>query len=181
MAVTTLAFGVLVDGYLTQAPWLVSNVGATSLRIFRPNSHGFNLNDEHTYYYLMLALAVVGMIMVHQLRKTGVVRKMRSVRDNETMAAALSVSPSRTKMSAFVLSGVMASVAGLFYGMLLHSFAQNQLTSPQLSLSLMTMVIIGGTTSITGAILGALYIVGIPYFVTSRGSICSLRVAACSS
>jgi ABC-type branched-subunit amino acid transport system ATPase component len=31
----------------------------------------------------------------------------------------------------------------------------------------MTMVIIGGTTSITGAILGALYIVGIPYFVTT--------------
>jgi ABC-type branched-subunit amino acid transport system ATPase component len=61
----------------------------------------------------------------------------------------------------------MSSVAGLFYGMLLHTFAQNQLTSPQLSLSLMTMVIIGGTTSITGAILGALYIVGIPYFVTT--------------
>ena len=167
LAVTTLAFGVLVDGYLTQAPWLVSNVGATSLQIHRPDSHGINFNDEHTYYYLMLALAIVGMLLVHQLRKTGVVRKMRAVRDNETMAAALSVSPSGTKLTAFVLSGAMASVAGLFYGMLLYRFSQNQLTSPQLSLSLMTMVIIGGTTSITGAILGAVYIVGVPYFVTT--------------
>jgi len=167
LAVTTLAFGVLADGYLTQAKWLVSNVGATSLQIARPNAHGVNFNDEHTYYYLMLTLAIVGVLVVHQLRSTGVVRKMRAVRDNETMAAALSVSPPGTKMLAFVLSGAMASVAGFFYGMLLYKFGQNQLTSPQLSLSLMTMVIIGGTTSITGAILGALYIVGIPYFITT--------------
>jgi ABC-type branched-subunit amino acid transport system ATPase component/branched-subunit amino acid ABC-type transport system permease component len=167
LAVTTLAFGVLASGYLTQASWLVSTTGATSTVLFRPNSHGINLNDELTYYYFVLAITIVGVLMVHQMRRTGVARKMRAVRDNETMAAALSVSPSGTKLTAFVLSGAMASVAGLFYGMLLFHFGQAGLTSPQLSLILITLVVIGGTTSITGAILGTLYMIGIPYFVTS--------------
>jgi ABC-type branched-subunit amino acid transport system ATPase component/ABC-type branched-subunit amino acid transport system permease subunit len=167
LAVTTLAFGVLASGYLTQASWLVSNTGATSTQLFRPDSHGINLNDELTYYYFVLAITLIGVLMAHQMRRTGVVRKMRAVRDNETMAAALSVSPSGTKLTAFVLSGAMASVAGLFYGMLLFHFGQANITSPQLSLILITLVVIGGTTSITGAILGTLYMVGVPYFVTS--------------
>ena len=157
LAVTTLAFAVVAADYLTQADWLVSNAGTGSLQMFRPDSHGINLNDELTYYYFVLGIALVGALMVHQLSRTGVARKMRAVRDNEAMAAALSVSPSSTKVTAFVLSGVMATVAGLFYGMLLFQFSSGDLFSPQLSLTLLTMVIIGGTTSITGAILGALY------------------------
>jgi ABC-type branched-subunit amino acid transport system ATPase component/ABC-type branched-subunit amino acid transport system permease subunit len=168
LAVTTLAFAVLVDGYLTQQSWLVHTGGLiSSLTLRRPVAGGFNLNDELTYYYLMLGVAVLATLTVAQLRRTGIGRKLRAVRDNETMAAAVGVSPSGTKLTAFVISGVMASVAGLLYGMLLINFGTAGLTSPQLSLTLMTMVIVGGSTSITGAILGALYIRGIPYFITT--------------
>jgi len=169
LAVTTLGFGVLADSYLTQAHWLVNNNGLGSMQIYRPDSNGINLKDELTYYYFMLLIAVLAMVMLNQLRKTGVVRRMRAVRDNETMAAALSVSPRGTKMTAFILSGAIATVAGFFYGMLLSStgFGSAGLTSPQLSLTLATMVVLGGTTSITGAILGAMYMRLIPYFVHS--------------
>ncbi|HMK63081.1 MAG TPA: ATP-binding cassette domain-containing protein, partial [Acidimicrobiales bacterium] len=167
LAVTTLAFGVVAADYLTQAKWLVSTAGTGSLQMYRPDSHGIDLNSALTYCYFVLAVAVVALLMVNQMRRTGVSRKMRAVRDNETMAAALSVSPSGTKLTAFVVSGAMASVAGLLYGMLLFQFGSGDLFSPQLSLTLMTMVINGGTTTITGAILGALYMRGIPYFVSS--------------
>jgi ABC-type branched-subunit amino acid transport system ATPase component/ABC-type branched-subunit amino acid transport system permease subunit len=170
LAVTTLAFAVLVDRYLTQAHWLVNNgassTGSESLR--RPVAHGVNFNNELTYYYLMLAITVLAMVGVRQLARSGVARRLIAVRDNETMAAALSVSPAGTKLTAFMLSGAVASLAGFFYGMLLINFGSVGLTSPQLSLSLMAMVIVGGATSITGAILGALYIRGIPYFVTAN-------------
>ncbi|MHB8467028.1 MAG: branched-chain amino acid ABC transporter permease, partial [Acidimicrobiales bacterium] len=169
LAVTTLAFAVLVDRYLTQQHWLVNQSSGvvSSETLARPVAHGFNFNNELTYYYLMLAITVLGMLVVHRLAGTGVARKLRAVRDNETMAASLSVSPSGTKLTAFVVSGVLASIAGFFYGMLIINFGTVGLTSPQLSLTLMMMVIVGGSTTITGALLGGLYMRGIPYFATS--------------
>lgn len=166
LAVTTLAFAVLVDGTLTQWNWLVSSAGSGSESLLRPVGHGINLNDELTFYYVILAVTIVIALIVYQARRTGVGRKFIAVRDNEPMAASLGVGPAATKLTAFMVSGCLAAVAGYLYGMLLIDFS-GSVTDPSLSLTIMTMVIIGGATSVTGGILGALYIRGVPYFVHS--------------
>jgi ABC-type branched-subunit amino acid transport system ATPase component/ABC-type branched-subunit amino acid transport system permease subunit len=166
LAVTTLAFAVLLDETLTHQKWLVNAAGNGSLKLDRPNAHGINLNSELTYYYFVLAVTVLIVLAVYYLRRTGVARKFMAVRDNEAMAAAVGVGPASTKLTAFVLSGCVAAVAGYLYGMMLVN-TSGAVTDPAFSLTIMTMVIIGGATSLTGAILGALYIRGIPYFVHS--------------
>src|SRR5581483_6035175 len=101
---------------------------------------------------------------VARLRTTGVGRAMIAVRDNETAAATMSLSPRRVKMSAFVISGMIAGLAGYFYGGLLVEF--NDAVRPaylQVSLSLVVMVVLGGVTTVSGAVLGALWVQGIPY------------------
>src|SRR5207248_7069860 len=76
---------------------------------------------------------------------------------------------------AFVLSGMIAGVAGFFYGgLLVDSTAAVRPAPIQQSLSLVVMVILGGVTTVTGAVLGALWVRGIPYaFGTNVGLLSS--------
>ena len=89
---------------------------------------------------------------------------MLAVHDNEASAASLSLAPWKIKLTAFALSGAIATFAGLLYGGLLLSFsaAPGDTFSPSRSLSFVVIAVLGGITSITGAILGALWVEGIP-------------------
>jgi ABC-type branched-subunit amino acid transport system ATPase component len=60
---------------------------------------------------------------------------------------------------------MIAAFAGYLYGGLLVSFAQPNTFSPEYSLVLVALVILGGVTTVTGAIAGAVYIEGLAYFV----------------
>jgi ABC-type branched-subunit amino acid transport system ATPase component/ABC-type branched-subunit amino acid transport system permease subunit len=170
LAVTTLACAVVVDSWLIRQPWLGGQASITSAvrsRLPRPEIGGVEFQSELRYYYLALGIVVVAMVVTHQLRKSGIARRFRAVRDNELMAASLGISPAASKLLAFVVSGAMAAIAGYFYGALLVDFTFARISNPDLSLRLVTMVILGGPTSITGAVLGALYVRGIPYFFES--------------
>jgi ABC-type branched-subunit amino acid transport system ATPase component/ABC-type branched-subunit amino acid transport system permease subunit len=166
LAVTTLGFAVAANGWLYKQPWLahVSN-GLTSLEIPRSELFGIDLQNERNFYWVCLGVFVVCAFAVAHLRKTGIGRAMAAVRDNEPSAATLSVSPRRVKLLAFVLAGMLASLAGYFYGALLVNFEEPTTFMPELSIALVAMVILGGVSSVTGAILGALWLRGLGYVI----------------
>ena len=164
LAVTTLGFAVAANGWLYHQPWLnhVSN-GLTSLEIPRSELFGIDLQNERSFYWLCLVVFIVCAFAVSHLRDTGIGRAMAAVRDNEPSAATLSVSPRRVKLLAFVLAGMLASLAGYFYGALLVNFSEPTTFQPELSIALVAMVILGGVNSVTGAILGAVWLRGLGY------------------
>ena len=171
LAVVTLAFAIAAEGWLFEQDWLVrsSFQADSSMVIRRPVWFGIDFGPEHRYTWLCLFAVVVTACVVHRLRSTGVGRAMVAVRDNELSAASMSVSPRRTKIQAFVLSGIVAGLAGYLYGGLLVNFTA-ALEGIDRSLTLLVMVILGGVTTVTGALLGALWVQGIPYaFGTSVG------------
>jgi ABC-type branched-subunit amino acid transport system ATPase component/ABC-type branched-subunit amino acid transport system permease subunit len=164
LAVTTLAFAAATGTWLFGQRWLVTVIGSrTSLQIDRPSFFGIDFHDTRRYYWLCLGVFVLTAAMVNRLRATGIGRAMMAVRDNEPAAATLAVPPRRVKLLAFVLAGMIASMAGFFYGGLVVRFGSASF-SPVESLNLLAMVIFGGVTTITGAVLGALWVRGIPYF-----------------
>ena len=166
LAVTTLAFSVATTGWLLQQDWLNhrSHIGATSLSIPRPHFFGISFDYEIRYYWLCLCVLVAIALLVHRLRTSGVGRRMVAVRDNEQSAASLGISPRSTKLLAFIVSGMIASLAGFLYGCLLVNFSGDigGTFGPARSLALVVMAVFGGITTITGAILGALWVEGIP-------------------
>lgn len=171
LAVVTLAFALAAEGWLFEQDWLArsSFQSDSSMIIQRPQWFGVDFEPEHRYTWLSLAALALTAAMVHRLRTTGVGRAMVAVRDNELSAASMSVSPRRAKMQAFVLSGMVAGLAGYLYGGLLVNFTA-ALDGVDQSLNLLVMVILGGVTTVTGALLGALWVQGIPYaFGTSVG------------
>ncbi len=164
LAVVTLAFAVAVPPWLYGQGWLVHVAGtSTSLEIPRPTWLGIDFGAELHYYWLCLAVLLVVATLVHWLGRSGVGRAMKAVRDNEPAAATLSVSPRRSKLTAFVLAGMIAALAGYLYGGLLVSFSQPNTFAPEYSLVLVALVILGGVTTVTGAVAGAVYVQGLAY------------------
>jgi ABC-type branched-subunit amino acid transport system permease subunit/ABC-type branched-subunit amino acid transport system ATPase component len=165
LAVTTLAFAVAVSAWAFSQGWLNHrDNGQPSLQIPRPLLFGWDFEAERYYYWLCLAGLVLAAVFVHQLRKSNLGRSMVAVRDNEPSAASLAISPRRIKLLAFMISGGIASFAGFLYGGLLVNFSRDpgSTFSAQGSLDIVVMAVLGGVTTITGAVLGALWVQGIP-------------------
>lgn len=168
LAVTTLAFSVATSTWVFGQSWLVTTVGSrSSTTIPRPVLFGIDMQLTRNYYYFCLVVFAAVALMVHRLRSSGIGRAMVAVRDNEPSAATLSIPPRRIKLTAFVLSGMIASLGGYLYGGLLVTFSSGNF-GPVESLNLLSMVIFGGVTTITGAVLGALWVRGIPFFFGSN-------------
>ena len=103
-------------------------------------------------------------------RDRGIARRLISVRDNEVAAGAAGIPVVRTKLMAFALSGFMAGYAGVCLAFATERFSTDTF-DPSISILVVSMVVIGGLDAIPGAVLGALYLVGLPAIFGSSTTI----------
>jgi ABC-type branched-subunit amino acid transport system ATPase component/ABC-type branched-subunit amino acid transport system permease subunit len=133
----------------------------------------FDLSDQRTFYFLCLAVLTVVLVTVGHLRTTGIGRSIIAVRDNEASASAYGISPTVAKLRAFALSGAIASMGGVMLATLYVQFNSDRFLVEH-SLRIVSMAIIGGLGSIFGAVLGALYIAGLPAAMGASGQVALL-------
>lgn len=109
----------------------------------------------------MGALVVVAVAYAYQRSRAG--RLLRATREDPAAAQAVGVSVYRQRLLAFTLSGALAGLAG---GLYIHFLI---LTTEEVYLELtfitLAMLVIGGATSLWGAVLGALFVSGIDSFL----------------
>jgi ABC-type branched-subunit amino acid transport system ATPase component len=105
------------------------------------------------------------MALVRHLRRTGIGRTTIAVRDNADGAAAYTVRSAATKLRAFALAGGLAGFGGALLAGALQSvpFGERFFLVND-SLQLIAIVVIGGLSAPMGAVLGALWVVGLPAF-----------------
>ena len=121
-------------------------------------------------------------VVVARLRRTGIGRSMIAVRDNEDMAAASTVPPSRIKVISFTMSGGIAALAGCLLITLREQVTPTQAFTPEESLRVVATAVIGGLGSIAGPIIGALWVRGLPVlFGDTPRCGCSRAASACWS
>jgi branched-chain amino acid transport system permease protein len=115
-------------------------------------------------YIVATCVAVLCYVLVWNLLRSRTGRAIVALSDNPYAAAAAGIDATRHRLLAFVLSGVVTGVGGcifLFYA---------QTVTPgafplDLSLAFLTMMILGGSRSIGGSIVGALIIGLLPQFL----------------
>jgi branched-chain amino acid transport system permease protein len=158
LAVTTLAFAIAVQVYLL-SPKYFSHILPNSLQsIERPLLYGrFSLLGPRAFYYFCLVMLVLCLLSARALRNSRAGRVMVGVRDNERGAESFGVNVAFARLSAFAISGFWAAVAGALF-----AYGQKSLDTgafdPSLSLLLLIIVVIGGLTSLPGAILATVFI-----------------------
>ena len=161
LAVTTLAFAVLAQGFLFQQSWIVGDPAG----VFLPRPA--RLHSERAVYWFGLALVVIATLLVRNFRNSGPGRMLIAVRDNDKAARSSGISATGARLVAFAIAGFIAACAGVVY-----AYAQQRYVStnfaPDNSFTMVTMAVIGGLGSIPGALLGAFAVFGLP--VLFRGS-----------
>lgn len=157
LAVTTLAFAQVVQNWVLSTRyfgWLLPP--ATSL-VGRPLLFArFSIDSPISYYRFSLVFLVLALLSARSLRRSRAGRILIAVRDNPKGAEAFAVSVRRARLWAFAISGFWAAIAGALF--VYQEGAIDPISfSPDLSLQLLVIAVIGGITSLPGAILGATF------------------------
>jgi branched-chain amino acid transport system permease protein len=113
-----------------------------------------DLNDPVAYYYLVLALLLGVLYLVHRLVNSRFGLLLRAAKSNEARSRAIGFSPYPYQLAAFVISGALCGLAGALYAN--HtSFITPEYMHWTRSGEIMFMVILGGMGTAAGPALGA--------------------------
>jgi len=181
LPVTTLALAVSMSSYFLNPTYVKSGIPA---EVGRPVLVGHvDLASEGNLFLFSVAVLALAVAAVTNLRRRRPGRAWLAVRDNEWAAEARGVSLGRTRLAAFAVSGALAGVAGGLHVIALQGVSVGTY-APSLSFEAFSMVVVGGLTSVWGAILGAVvlryaeYVVsgGLQLIVTGAGVLLLLLV-----
>ncbi|PLX79762.1 MAG: branched-chain amino acid ABC transporter permease [Desulfuromonas sp.] len=121
----------------------------------------FEFYDEFRLHYLLWGFALLSLLLCLNLVRSGVGRGLAALAGDETAAAALGVNTRNAKIKVFVLSAVLASLAGSLFAHT-YSFVSPDSFNIFVSTDMVIMVVIGGMGSIWGSLLGAALITMLP-------------------
>jgi branched-chain amino acid transport system permease protein len=178
LAVTTLAFAGAVSGYVLNPQYtfgklLLPESGNrierfmlwqridfstdTTFKWFGPD---FTLVADAKYYYFCLVFLCLALLAARAYRRNWAGRILIAVRDNQRAAPAYAINLAKNRLAAFAISGAFAAAAGV-----LLAYHQGQIDSSSYgigpSIFIFTATVIGGLTSLPGAVFGTLLIGGI--------------------
>ena len=114
--------------------------------------------------WLVWFLAIACIAVSRNLVKSAHGLSFLAVREDEVAAAAMGVNVTKTKVTAFVIGSAFAGAAGVLFA---HheGFITPDNFKMEISFIILTMVVLGGTGSITGAALAAIMLFGIPEYL----------------
>ncbi|HEX9888099.1 MAG TPA: ABC transporter permease [Nitriliruptorales bacterium] len=169
LAVTTLAFAFTVEDFVLQReyfPWLLP---ADAAFVEPPVLYGrwdltsttevlgATITPAAKLYLLTLLFLVASIGIARSARRYRSGRVFIAVRDSERVSQAFGISPALTRLNAFALSGFIAGLAGAVF-----VFSQGSVDSgtftPERSIELFVVTVLGGIGSVSGAILGAIFL-----------------------
>lgn len=119
------------------------------------------LANDQWHYYVVLLTAGICFILVANLTRGKFGRALAIVKENENVAKSMGISPYRYKVMAFTIAAMIGGVAGFLYMVVI------QYTSPETlafhhSINLLASMVVGGSASILGSLLGGVYYVFVP-------------------
>ena len=173
LAVTTLAAAFTVQGLVLSPDhfgWLLPGDFAFVERpvlygVFDIDAEsellGITVTGDAKYYWLCLVFLVLAGAMARSLRQHRSGRVFIGVRDNGRLMQAFGVNLARTRLASFAVSGAIAGLAGALFAYQARTVDAETYT-PQLSILLFAVVVIGGMGTVTGAILGTVLVLGTP-------------------
>jgi branched-chain amino acid transport system permease protein len=159
-AIATLAFAYLAQKTFFQT--YLGGQGGFDQVIERPS---YASDDYRLYYLIMVSLlAIAGVCAL--IRRSWIGTRITALRDSEMAFAVLGHSPARYKLFTVCLAGMIATVAGVYYGVLQQVVPANYF-SPILAVLYFAYAVVGGFGSIGGAIAAGIIFGTLPKYLDS--------------
>lgn len=169
LAIATLGFGEII-AILARSDLLKDYIGGPRgiLNIPKPlASLGIDIPPDHwlagpnQIYYISLACILVISFVAIRLRDSRLGRAWIAIREDEDVAEALGINLVQTKSLAYMLGAAFAGLGGAIFAALYGSIISSSINL-NVSILIVTIIVIGGMGSIPGVILGAIVIIGLP-------------------
>lgn len=127
-------------------------------------SYGFNIEPKIREPWMIWLLAFICIAVCRNLLKTAHGLPFLAVREDEVASQAMGVNTTRVKVTAFIIGSAFAGMAG---ALLAHNdgFVTPDMFKMEQSFIILTMVVLGGTGSITGSTLAAIFLIGFPEYL----------------
>jgi branched-chain amino acid transport system permease protein len=148
LALVTLVIGITLQGSLFEVPALTG--GGAGESADRPSV----LLSNGRYYLLCVAVCVAVFYLDARLARSKAGRALLAIKEDERVASSFGVDVIGYKLLAFVLSGLIAGVAGALFAFSTQQFNGNDF-SFQLALTFVLMTVVGGAGSRVGVAVGS--------------------------
>ncbi len=148
----TLAFSQMFHAYTFQVSWLGAEDGLVGIP--RPVVPGWDVSSLRGFHGYLLSLVVFSALVLWRIVRSPFGHVLHGIHENEARMEALGYAVDRYKLLAFVIAGVFAGVAGSLYAQFNGSITPDAFFWKTSGEALL-MVIIGGTGTLGGAVLGA--------------------------
>jgi branched-chain amino acid transport system permease protein len=157
LALATVAFAQFAVWVF--AHWDAVTGGPTGIRMAAID-YGTPGAWETTHYYVSLSIAVGLTVVTLNILRSRFGRAFVAIRESEVAAEGLAIDLTRTKTTVYALSAFYAGTAGALFAPILTIVVPESYDLFQVIVQF-AMVVVGGLGSITGAILGAIGLIGV--------------------
>ena len=147
LAIVTLGFGIIIK------------IAAINFPSVTNGSRGLVDIPNFSNIYYTGAIAIIAVILILNLVYSKYGRAMKAIRDDEDAASAMGINTFWIKTLAFSTSAFLEGVGGGLFACLLTTVSPTQFDF-LLTFQLLIIIVLGGLGSTTGAILGAILVIG---------------------
>ena len=159
LAIVTLGFGEMTR--VTFTNWDYAGGPNGILQIPFPRAFGYVFQTQFDFLLVGLLLLAVAMIFAQHLEHSRLGRGWIAIREDEFAAESVGVPSLRLKLFAYVMGGMWGGLAGAFFATRIGAIDPTSFTF-SLSVLALIVIVLGGTGSLPGVLLGALVVVGLP-------------------
>lgn len=146
------------------AQYQTARVGISGWFFPRVELGPWTSRSDSFWYYVTLAVALMAVLIAANLMRSGVGRSWLAMRDRDLVAEALGVNLFRTKVAAFMVSSFLFGVAGALNAYNVGYFGADSYDI-HIAIQYVAMIIIGGMGRLLGSVIGAAFVVLLPYIV----------------
>lgn len=159
LAMVTLGLALVTPILIRTLPFTGGGSGVILPYVEAPAWTG--LAVDQWIYFVCLGLTLLGFLVARNLVVSHTGLAMRAVRDNEIAASVAGIDVARVKKRVFATSAAYAGVAGAMYALVIQ-FVGPDAFGLLLSVGFLTAIVVGGLSTLWGAVFGALFLVFAP-------------------
>ncbi len=164
LAIVTLAFGIIIVQFIGMGGKLTG--GMSGLFVPAASIFGWEINSEYRKFLMVLVPFVVVVYASANFLRLKPGRALHILRDREMIARAMGINTSAYKILTFAYSAFLCGISGALLGALKGYISVDDFTL-WTSLYFFVMIVIGGITSIAGAVIGAAVVTLLPELLRS--------------
>jgi len=164
LAMATLGLGVIISIVLNTESWITGGPDGLMLEDF--TVLGWKLAGDKAWYWTVGGVLILSVWLSLNLIDSPVGRALRALHGTEIGAQVLGVDTAHYKVVVFVLSAILAAVAGSLFAHYAGMITPGKAGFMK-SVELVTMVVFGGMASTFGAIVGAVSLTVLPQILVA--------------